>query len=171
MYPSRTLRIPFSVIREMLNEALHGMPRYRQKQNPGTVSCNTMFSNTERCNWHVELAKQCRQRRRRLTKKATVNLRQKTNRDDDCDSKEFLEEVDVKEMADSVDEDSRIEVNDKLTKTQPLRIKIKLVTTNVNPVKQETTFGKDETPERGDFKLSGVWVTFSCGYIFLNAPM
>ena len=74
----------------------------------------------------------------------------------DCDSKEYLEEVDVKEIAASVDEDSRIEVDDKLTKTQPLRIKIKLVTTNVNPVKQETTFGKDETPERGDFKLSGV---------------
>ena len=156
-----------------MNEALHSMPRYRQKQNPGTVSCaycNTMFSNTERCNWHVELVKQCRRRRRRLTKKATVNLRQKTNRDDDCDSKEYLEEVDVKKIA-SVDEHSRIEVDDKLTKTQPLRIKIKLVTTNVNPVKQETTFGKDETPERGDFKLSGVWVTSSCGYIFLNAPM
>ena len=100
-----------------------------------------------------------------------MNLRQKTNRDDDCDSKEYLEEIDVKEIAASVDEDSRIEVDDKLTKTQPLRIKIKLVTPNVNPVKQETTSGKDETPERGDFKLSGVWVTFSCGYIFLNAPM
>ena len=110
-------------------------------------------------------------RRRRLTKRATANLKQKTNRDDDCGSKEYLEEVDVKEMAANVDEDSRIEVDDKQTKTQPLRIKIKLVTTNVNPVKQETTSGKDETPERGDFKLSGVWVTFSCGYIFLNAPM
>ena len=71
----------------------------------------------------------------------------------------------------SVDEDSRIEVDDKLTKTQPLRIKIKLVTTNVNSVRQETTSGKDETPEEDDFKLLGVWVTFSCGYIFLNAPM
>ena len=75
----------------------------------------------------------------------------------------------------SVDEHSRIQVDDKQTKTQPLRIKIELVTTNVNPVKQETTSGKDETPERGAFKLSGVWdplwVTFSCGYIFLNAPM
>ena len=99
-----------------------------------------------------------------------MNLRQKTNRDDDGISKEYLEEVDVKEMA-SVDEDSRIEVDDKLTKTQPLRIKIKLVNTNVNSVKQETTSGFDETPEEGDFKLLGVWVTFSCGYIFFNAPM
>ena len=130
-----------------------------------------MFSNTERCNWHVELAKQCRQRRRRLTKKATVNLRQKTNRDDDCDSKEFLEEVDVKEMADSVDEDSRIEVDDKLTKTQPLRIKIKLVNTNVNSVKQETTSGKDETPERDILSFQACGLHFRVGYIFSNAPM
>ena len=64
-------------------------------------------------------------------------MKQKANRNDDCDSKEYLEEVDVKEMA-SVDEDSRIEVDDK---TQPLRIKIKLVNTNVNSVKQETTSG------------------------------
>ena len=160
--PSHILRIPFSVVREMSKEALHG--------RDGTVCCaycNTKFSNTERCNWHVELVKQCRRRRRRLTKRAKANLRQKTNRNDECDSKEYLEEIDVKEMA-SVDEDSRIEVDDK---TQPLRIKIKLVTTNVNSVRQETTSGKDETPEEGDFKLSGVWVTFSCGYIFLNAPM
>ena len=61
----------------------------------------------------------------------------------------------------SVDEHSRIQVDDKQTKTQPLRIKIKMVTTNVNIVKQETTSGKDETPEEGYFKLSGVWVTFS----------
>ena len=89
-------------------------------------------------------------------KESKGELKQKTHRDDDTNSKEYLEEVDVKEIAASVDEDSRIEVDDKLTKTQPLRIKIKLVTTNVNPVKQETTSGKDETPERGDFKLSGV---------------
>ena len=87
-----------------------------------------------------------------------MNLRQKTNRDDDCDSKEYLEEVDVKKMV-SVDEHSRIQVDDKQTKTQPLRIKIKLVTPNVNPVKQETTSGKDETPEEGYYIF--VWVTFS----------
>ena len=68
----------------------------------------------------------------------------------------------------SVDEHSRIQVDDKQTKTQPLRIKIKMVTTNVNIVKQETTSGKDEMPEDGYFKLSGVWVTFSCGLHFLE---
>ena len=85
-----------------------------------------------------------------------------------------LEEVDVKEMT-STDDDSRMEVDDKQSKTQPLRIKINLskkkLTTNVNSVKQETTPGYIETPEEGAFKLSGVWITFSCGYIFFNAPM
>ena len=154
------------------------MPKYRQKQNQGPVSCaycKTMFSNAERCNWHVELVKQCRRRRRRLKKRARANLKQKTHRDDDTNSKEYLEEVDVKEMT-STDDDSRMEVDDKQSKTQPLRIKInlskkKLVTTNVNSVKQETTPGYIETPEEGAFKLSGVWITFSCGYIFCNAPM
>ena len=92
----------FLVVRETLKSVLRVMPKYRQKQNQGPVSCaycKTMFSNAEHCNWHVELVKQCR---RRLTKKATANLKQKTNRDDDCDSKEFLEEVDVKEMVASV---------------------------------------------------------------------
>lgn len=154
------------------------MPKKRQKQNQGPVSCaycNTMFSNAERCNWHVELVKQCRRRRRRLKKRARANLKQKTHRDDDTNSKEYLEEVDVKEMT-STDDDSRMEVDDKQSKTQPLRIKInlskkKLVTTNVNSVKQETTSGYIETPEEEAFKLSGVWITFSCGYIFFNAPM
>ena len=121
MYPSRTLRIPFSVVRETLNESLPGKPRYRQKQKPGTVSCvycNTMFSNAERCNWHVELVKQCRRRRRQLKKRARANLKQKTHRDDDTNSKEYLEEVDVKEMT-STDDDSRMEVDDKQSKTQP----------------------------------------------------
>ena len=130
----------FLVVRETLKSVLRVMPKYRQKQNQGPVSCaycKTMFSNAERCNWHVELVKQCRRRRRRLKKRARANLKQKTHRDDDTNSKEYLEEVDVKEMA-SVDEDSRIEVDDK---TQPLRIKIKLVNTNVNSVKQETTSG------------------------------
>ena len=71
----------------------------------------------------------------------------------------------------SVDEHSRIQVDDKQTKTQPLRIKIKLVNTNVNSVRQETTSGFDETSEEGDFKLSGLGVTFLRGYVFLNAPM
>ena len=157
----------FSVVRETLNGPLHGMPKYRQKQNPVSCAyCKAMFSNTELCNWHVELVKQCRRRRRRLTKRAMANL--KTN----CGSKEYLEEVDMKEMI-GVKGDSRMEVDDKQSKTQPLKIKInlsrkKLVTTNV---KQETTSGFDETPEEDDFKLLGVWITFSCGYIFLNAPM
>ena len=112
-------------------------------------------------------------RRRRLTKRAMANL--KTNRDDDCGSKEYLEEVDMKEMI-GVKGDSRMEVDDQQSKTQPLKIKInlsrkKLVTKNVNSVKQETKSGFDETPEEDDFKLLGVWVTFSCGYIFFNAPM
>ena len=162
----------FSVVRETLNGALHGMPKYKQKQNPGLVSCaycNAMFRNTELCNWHVELVKQCRRRRRRLIKRAVANL--KTN----CGSKEYLEEVDMKEMI-GVTDDSRMEVDDQQSKTQPLKIKInlsrkKLVTKNVNSVKQETKSGFDETPEEDDFKLLGVWVTFSCGYIFLNAPM
>ena len=162
------------VVRETLKSVLRVMPKYRQKQNQGPVSCaycKTMFSNAERCNWHVELVKQCRRRRRRLTKRAMANL--KTNGDDDCGSKEYLEEVDMKEMI-GVKGDSRMEVDDQQSKTQPLKIKInlsrkKLVTTNVK--KQETTSGFDETPEEGDFKLLGVWVTFSCGYIFLNAPM
>ena len=157
----------FLVVRETLNGALHGMPKYRQKQNPVSCAyCKAMFRNTELCNWHVELVKQCRRRRRRLTKRAMANL--KTN----CGSKEYLEEVDMKEMI-GVKNDSRMEVDDQQSKTQPLKIKInlsrkKLVTTNV---KQETTSGFDETPEEGDFKLLGVWVTFSCGYIFFNAPM
>ena len=157
----------FLVVRETLNGALHGMPKYRQKQNPVSCAyCKAMFRNTELCNWHVELVKQCRRRRRRLTKRAMANL--KTN----CGSKEYLEEVDMKEMI-GVKNDSRMEVDDQQSKTQPLKIKInlsrkKLVTTNV---KQETTSGFDETPEEDDFKLLGVWVTFSCGYIFFNAPM
>ena len=165
----------FSVVRETLNGALHGMPKYRQKQNPVSCAyCKAMFRKTELCNWHVELVKQCRRRRRRLTKRAMANL--KTNGDDDCGSKEYLEEVDMKEMI-GVKNDSRMEVDDQQSKTQPqLKIKInlsrkKLVTSNVNSVKQETTSGFDETPEEGDFKLLGVWVTFSCGYIFFNAPM
>ena len=159
-----------SVVRETLNGALHGMPKYRQKQNPVSCAyCKAMFSNTELCNWHVELVKQCRRRRRRLTKRAVANL--KTN----CGSKEYLEEVDMKEMI-GVKDDPRMEVDDEQSKTQPLKIKInlsrkKLVTSNVNSVKQETTSGFDETREEGDFKLLGVWVTFSCGYIFFNAPM
>ena len=162
--------VSFSVVRETLNGALHGMPKYRQKQNPVSCAyCKAMFRNTELCNWHVELVKQCRRRRRRFTKRAMTNL--KTNRDDDCGSKEYLEEVDMKEMI-GVKDDPRMD--DQQSKTQPLKIKINLSrkkSTNVNSVKQETTSGFDETPEEGDFKLLGVWVTFSCGYIFFNAPM
>ena len=162
----------FSVVRETLNGALHGMPKYRQKQNLVSCAyCKAMFRNTKLCNWHVQLVKQCRRRRRRLTKRAMA----KTNRDDDCGSKEYLEEVDMKEMI-GVKDDSRMEVDDQQSKTKPLKIKInlsrkKLVTSNVNSVKQETTSGFVETPEEDDFKLLGVWVTFSCGYIFFNAPM
>ena len=45
--------------------------------------CKAQFSSIEGCNWHVELEKPCRRRRRRLTRRAMEFLRQRTRADDD----------------------------------------------------------------------------------------
>ena len=99
--------------------------------------CKASFDSTELCNLHVELEKHCRQRRRRLTRRARKLLKQRTREDDDSQpGVNHVEEQafnlvggnpveEERELKEKKDDDSKIKV-DKQSKKQPIRIKINL---------------------------------------------